>query len=339
MAETTRPLRRAWGPALARRAPLLSLVGVALLFVAVPPLLPGWVLFQVTVALAKAMVVVGVVLLLMGGLVSFGQGMFYAAGAYAAAFTMRHLGVNEAVVLTLVGTLAGAVLGVIFGLPLSRYRGIFFAMLNLGFSMIIYALLLKFYWVTGGTDGLRLGTPTVLGIKPSVSVLRVVQYYFTLVFCGLGLYFTYRFSQSPLGYAMRALKDNEVRVEYMGASVRRTIFWAYVVAAALGGLGGVLTALAVQHIVPEYSYWLASGEFVFVALLGGTGSVLAPVPGSLLFEFVRNYAYKYSPYTWQMTLGFVLLFVMLFLPGGLWSLAQVVRARWEQWRWSWRRET
>jgi len=337
--ETTKTPRREWGPALARRAPLLSLVAVGLLFAVVPPLLPGWILFQVTVALAKAMVVVGVVLLLMGGLVSFGQGMYYAAGAYAAAFSVRYLDIREAVVLTLLGTLAGALLAGMFGLPLSRYRGIFFAMLNLGLSMVLYALLVKFYWVTGGTDGLRLGTPTLLGVKPSVAILRTVQYYYTLAFCALALYLTYRFARSPLGYTMRALRDNEVRVEYMGASVRRTIFWAYVTAGALGGLGGALTALVIQHIVPEYSYWTTSGEFVFVALLGGTGSVLAPVPGSLVFEFVRNYAYKYSPYTWQMTLGFVLLFVMLFLPGGLWSLAQILRTRWERWQWSWKRET
>jgi len=118
-----------------------------------------------------------------------------------------------------------------------------------------------------------------------------------------------------------------VRVEYMGASVSQAIYCSYIVAGVMASVGGVLAGFSVGHIVPEVSFWTQSGEFVFVALLGGTGSVLAPVAGSIVFEFVRNYAFKYSPYTWQMTLGIVLLIIIFFLPGGLWSLTGIAR-RW-----------
>ncbi len=75
------------------------------------------------------------------------------------------------------------------------------------------------------------------------------------------------------------------------------------------------------HITPEdTAYWTKSGEFVFVAILSGSGNVLAPFVGSLFFEFVRSYALFYSPNTWQMVLGFTLLIGIIFLPEGLWSL-------------------
>src|SRR5262249_6283957 len=132
---------------------------------------------------------------------------------------------------------------------------------------------------------------------------------------------------SPAGYALRAIRDNEVRVEYMGVSVRRTIYIAYVIAGGLAGVAGVLIGLSVGHITPDLAFWSQSGEFVFVAILGGTGSALAPVVGSILFEFVRNYAFELSPYTWQMTLGIALLLIIFLLPGGVWSLVALARQR------------
>jgi branched-chain amino acid transport system permease protein len=85
--------------------------------------------------------------------------------------------------------------------------------------------------------------------------------------------------------------------------------------------------LSVGHITPDLAFWSQSGEFVFVAILGGIGSVLAPAVGSVLFEFVRNYAFEVSPYTWQMTLGVVLLLIIFFLPDGVWSLTALAWKR------------
>ena len=95
----------------------------------------------------------------------------------------------------------------------------------------------------------------------------------------------------------------------------------------LGGVGGALTAISVGHNAPDLAYWTASGEFVFVALLGGSGSVFAPFIGATVFELVRNYAFKVSPYTWQLLLGTVLLVIILFAPGGIWSLLERFAAR------------
>lgn len=309
----------------------ILILGTLVIFALVPLFIPRWGLFLLTVAWAKAILVLGVVFLLWGGLVSFGHGLFFAVGAYAAGFGIKVLGIREGFVLVAFGILAGGGMACILGLLLSRYRGIFFALLNMAFSMVVYALLLKSYQITGGTDGVSISPPTIAGFMPSPAYLRLVHYYFTLGIGILSLYFAHRFSSSPLGYSLRAIRNNEVRVEYMGASVRRTIYLTYVVSGILAALGGVLTAFAVGHVVPEYSYWTQSAEFVFIAILGGTGSPLAPLAGSIVFEFVRNYAFKLSPYTWQMSLGIVLMLIILFLPGGLWSLTKPIAQRGSKW--------
>jgi branched-chain amino acid transport system permease protein len=143
----------------------------------------------------------------------------------------------------------------------------------------------------------------------------------------LGAFLTHRYLASPLGALTTAIRDNEIRVEYLGYSVKRAIHASYVIAAALAGAGGALVALAVGHIDPDSTYWTTSGEFVFVTILSGAGSVLAPFIGSALFEVLRTYATDVAPYSWQMVLGVCLLLLILFLPDGVWSLFRRRRRR------------
>ena len=117
------------------------------------------------------------------------------------------------------------------------------------------------------------------------------------------------------------MRDNELRVEYMGTSVRRLIYLNYVLSAAMAGIGGALMAATIGHVDPETTAnWTTSGEFVFIAILSGSGSVLAPFLGAGIFEAVRTFALQYVPYIWQMALGITMLLVIMFLPDGLWSV-------------------
>src|SRR5438270_7204818 len=106
----------------------------------------------------------------------------------------------------------------------------------------------------------------------------------------------------------------------MGASARRAVHVKYVIAAALAGIGGALAATTVGHIDPEMAYWTTSGEFIFIAILAGTGNVVAPFAGALIYGVIHTTAYDLSPNTWQMSLGLALLALIVFLPEGLWSL-------------------
>jgi ABC-type branched-subunit amino acid transport system permease subunit len=129
-----------------------------------------------------------------------------------------------------------------------------------------------------------------------------------------------------LGRLDTALRDNEVRVEYLGYAPARVIHVQYVLGAALAGGAGALTAMAVGHIDPTMAYWTTSGELVFVTILSGTGSVLAPFLGSLVFSVIQTYALQYAPQIWQMILGAALLLIILYFPGGLWSSLERRRA-------------
>lgn len=311
---------------MAQRFSLAALLAAAL-FVAAPFLVPGWALFLLTVALAKSVMVLAVALFLRGGLVTFGHALFYAVGAYTAGFGAKWFGVRDVVLLLPAGLLLGGLVAALVGLFIARYRGVFFAMLNLAVSMILYAILLKFYWVTGGTDGLSVRTPTLLGFVPPRASLRMVYYYFTLVVSGAVTYIVHRFLASPQGFFLKALADNEIRIEYSGESVQRVIYYTYVLSGALGGLSGLLVAFTVGHIVPEYAFWIQSGEFVFIALLGGYGGVPGPLVGAIAFEFIRTYANKFAPYAWQMTLGIIMLLIILLQPGGLWAIYERTVAR------------
>jgi ABC-type branched-subunit amino acid transport system permease subunit len=191
---------------------------------------------------------------------------------------------------------------------------------------------LKLYWVTGGTDGIGVRPPTLLGVLPPRTIARMSYYYVTLAITGGVIYAVYRFLASPLGYFLKALGENEIRIEYSGESVRRVVYLTYILSGALGGLSGVLVAFTVGHIVPEYAFWIQSGEFVFVALLGGYGSVPGPLVGAIAFEFIRTYASKYVPEAWQMTLGLIMLAIILFRPGGLWTIYEA-SAGWFSRRW------
>lgn len=300
---------------------LALLAGGLVALLAVSAFLPRWALFLATISLSKGLVVLGLLLLMRTGLVSFGQGLYYAAGAYAAGSAAIQLGVGDALVMALVGTAAAGAVALVVGVLLARYRAIFFAMLSLAFSMILYGLLVKSS-ALGSTDGFHVTPETIAGVGLEGTRGRVLLFALTAVSAFVAAAGLDRYLGSHLGRLAPAVRDNELRVEYMGASVRNVVHLNVVIAGALAGLGGVLTAITVGHIDPEMAYWTTSGEFVFVAILSGTTSVVAPFLGALVLELLRSFAYEYAPNTWQIVVGGAMLAVILFLPAGLWSVFQ-----------------
>jgi branched-chain amino acid transport system permease protein len=281
--------------------------------------LPQWTLFLVTVALAKGLVVLGLMILLRCGLVSFGQALYYCIGAYAAGMLGRLFGASDVLTLMLAGMAASGLVGFVLGFLLARYRSIFFGLLSLAVSMILYGLLVKTE-ALGSSDGFHVLPSTLFGLRPADAWVRYTVLAVAVVVAFIAALLVHRYLGTPLGRLAPAIKDNEIRVEYMGASARRAIHVKYVIAAALAGLGGALAATTVGHIDPEMAYWTTSGEFIFITILAGTGNVIAPFLGALVFGVIQTVAFSISPNTWQMVLGGSLLVVIVFLPNGLWSL-------------------
>lgn len=286
--------------------------------------IPNWLAFILTLAIAKALVVQGVVMQMRAGLVSFGQGLFFCIGGYSVGMGGAFLDIHDVFVLLGLGVAVAVAAAAVLGLLMTRYRDIFFAMLSLAFSMILYGLIVK-NPALGSTDGFNVHAPTFLGWAPGGEDQKLALFVLTVVVAGVLALALNRYLRSGLGGVSEAIKENEIRVEFLGLSPRWILYANYLFAAGISAVGGALTAFATGHVDPEMAFWTTSGEFVFIALLGGTAHVAAPFIAAVLFALVRTYALELAPHSWQMILGFVLLGIIVFLPKGLWSLVSSKR--------------
>lgn len=283
---------------------------------AAPHVVPG-LQSLLTAALANGIVALGVLVLLRAGQVTLGHGMFVATSAYTVAFLARARGEGEFVVWLLAAVAVTGIVALALGLFLARYRYVFFAMLTLAFSMVIYSLLLKFYRFTGGSDGLGVPTPTFFGLALPRLQFELTLYYTTIAAALAAMALVRRYLASPPGQALDAVRTNELRLEYIGLSAHRVMLTGFLVSALLAAVGGTLLALSLGHVAPEMSFWTRSAELLFITILGGVGGVANPFAGALLYELVRTYAAALVIEGWQLVLGLVLVLIIIYAPGGL----------------------
>ncbi|MBY5827339.1 branched-chain amino acid ABC transporter permease [Rhizobium leguminosarum] len=289
-------------------------VGAALFLIVAAWALPTWN-FVISIGLAKGLAVLGLVLMMRAGLVSFGQGLYYAIGGYSVGLMVNLWRINEAVLLLIAPVVIAAATAAVAGLLLSRYRDIFFTMLTLALSMLLYGLLVKSVEL-GGTDGFNIRGVTLFGL-PLSGTARFNGLVILVLICFTAVITVWYFGKTALGRLLPGIKDNEIRVEYLGASASKTIYLSYILAAILAAVGGSMSGILVAHVDPEMAFWATSGEFVVIAVLAGTGNIFTPFIAALALEFVRTFAYQHAPNTWQLVLGVIILSMILFLPTGL----------------------
>jgi branched-chain amino acid transport system permease protein len=202
-------------------------------------------------------------------------------------------------------------------------------MLTLAFGMFVYAIVWKWTSVTGGDDGLigiprgKLGLPGPLDVD--LSPLR--RYYWfaaVLVLASAGV--LHRLSRSPLGLALRSIRENAERAEFSGIRVRWTIFLAFVVAGGFAGLSGALLAPLEQTVAPTAAHWTKSAEPVMAALIGGPFSFGGPIVGAVVYLGLKEVIVRFTEY-WLLVFGLVLLAVVLLFRGGLLGAAEALAAR------------
>lgn len=293
---------------------LLACAGAAI--VALGALLP-WTRVPAITLLSYGIAALGLTVLMRAGQVSFGHAMFAAIGGYAAAFTARRFPAADAAAIVAAGVAASVLAGALAAAFLSRYRGIFFGMLNLGLSMVLYAMVGKLYTVTGGTDGLRFERPRVLGLALDRGGFELALLLAALALALLTGWLAQRYFDSAAGQVMAAMRTNETRLESIGLSARAALAEGYVLSAALVGLSGALMALVQGLVTPESGYWLRSGEYVFIAILGGSGHAVGAFLGAAVFELIRLGAAAWFTNAWQSLLGATLIAVIFFAPSGL----------------------
>ena len=297
-------------------APVLVVV-----FATLPTLVPT-LADPLTIVLGLGLSALAVGLLMRAGLISFGHALYYAVGAYAVAYAARWHVTNDVVPLLAIAAVAAGVTAALVALFIVRYRGVFFAMLNLALAMVAYALLLKLYRLTGGSDGLPVSAWSIIGVALSPAAFSRAFFYLVLAIALAAGVLLARYLDSPSGWALGAAASSEIRIEYLGLSTRRVLIAAYVISGVLTGVGGAIAAIDVGHVVPELSYWTTSSEFLFVAILGGSGTVVGPFAGAFVYEWLSLFGAQYLANGWNLLLGLLIIGTLRLAPGGLWGLLQ-----------------
>ena len=257
------------------------------------------------------------------GLLSFGHALFVALGAYTAAWLTTRAGVLSLEVIVLAAAGVAAAVAVPVGLLCVRYVKIYFGMLTLAFGMLFYSFLYKFYALTGGDEGIRVLRPTVLGLPfaglDKVEFLTGPFYYYVLALLAVAALVMRRIVRSPFGLSLRAIRENADKAAFVGVRVRRYRFYAFVIAAVFGGVGGALLAVPTGLADPLLAYWTHSGNLVFMLLLGGFHHFLGPIVGAIVFIFLQDTVMSLTSY-WRFVFGGLLAVVVIFFPGGLLGL-------------------
>lgn len=211
------------------------------------------------------------------GLLSFGHAMFLGTAGYVAGHAMKVWGLTPELGL-LLGTAVAALLGYVAGSLAIRRQGIYFSMITLALSQLVFFVLLQAEF-TGGEDGLQ-GVPRgklfgVLSLADDLTLYAVVACIFLF-----GFFAIYRIVHSPYGQVLKAIRENEQRAVSLGYDAARFKLLAFVLSAAFAGLAGATKALVLGFETLSDAHWHTSGEVVLMTLLGGMGTLLGPVVGA-----------------------------------------------------------
>ena len=328
-AETTATARLTPG-----RLAVMAVVAIVLLVL--PLVLPPFETLQVSYGLIFGIAALGFNLLLgYTGLLSFGHSAFFGTGAYAAAFLVKYLGVRSMEAFLVAAILCSLLVAAVFGAVCVRYTRIFFGILALALSQVLWSLAMKLFWVTGGTDGLRVPTPSLMGgvmgnaaaaAADKTGFLAHRYYYYVLIVFAISTAVMWVIVHSPFGKALQAIRDNEVRAEFVGVQVRRYRYVAFLVSGVFTGLAGALWVPLNGLTTPDILYWPFSGRIVFMAVLGGFRTFWGPIVGAFVYNYLEVWAVGATVY-WQLVLGVILVTLVLAMPTGLVGTASQLAAR------------
>jgi len=296
---------------------------ILLALILVPSFVGTYQLQLLTYGLISAIAALGFNLLLgYTGLLSFGHSAYFGFGAYTVAFVVQYLGPRSMELYILIGIPSVAMMSALLGYICVRHTRIFFGILTLALSQVLYSLALKLYWETGGSDGLRVPRPALLLGLLSFSGPRGFQqfipsyYYYVLAVFVMCVIVMWVIVHSPFGKTLQAIRDNEVRARFLGIRIRRFRWIAFLVSGTFTGLAGILWVPLNGLTTPDVLYWTFSGEIVFMALLGGFRNFTGPIVGGIVFTYLKTYAVATTEY-WQLLLGVVLVTLVLVLPTGI----------------------
>jgi len=307
------------GTVLARRIPWTLVVFVAAMVI--PFLGSRYDTFLATQIAISALFAVSLNLLLgTTGLVSFGHVAYFGIGSYVCGILMKTYAVPFALALP-AAAFGSALSSLVFGYFCVRLTRIYFAMLTLAFSQIIWAICFKWNEVTGGDQGLSDVPYPNLDWMSSIPFFGDFgigdQFYvMTLALVMLSLAAMHRIIASPFGRMLTTIRENPERAASIGLDVRRYELAAFVAAGFFAGIAGALFGIFNRGVFPDFVYWPKSAEVMIMTILGGIEHFWGPVVGAATLVILNQEVTSYTEY-WPFVLGAILLVLLFAFPGGI----------------------
>lgn len=248
------------------------------------------------------------------GLVSFGHAMFYASGAYGFGLLMQ-TGQYSVPAAMGIAVASSALISLVVGVICTKTKEVYFSFLTLAIQMMFYSSIITWKDLTGGDQGLMGGfaKPAFLGINLTN---QDHSFYFITAVVILSLGVLWQITKTPFGYALRMIRDNSPRVDFLGMNVQGYRVAAFVIAASFASIAGALMSLYVSSAYPNFGYWTMSGEAIFVIMLGGLNTFLGPMVGATMLTLLNHYVTEFTEY-YGLVLGGIILFYVLGLRKGL----------------------
>ncbi len=316
------------GTALPADRDWLSLLIVAGALVLLPLLLPA---IGLTLTSATEVVIFAIACMALNilvghtGLVSFGHGAWFGMGAYAAGLLQLHVFRGQFLLPTLLGVLFVSVVAAVFGALILRRRGVYFSLLTLALSALLFVVAFRWTEVTGGEDGLGgITRPVWFGLSFDD---RGAFYGLVATIALLVAWLLWRFHRSPIGKTLEAIRENEQRARFLGYSTDRYKLLAFTSSAAITSLAGILLMFNNRMTSAEPIGVPFSGELLAMVVIGGMRSFLGPALGALFFVLFRDYLSSLTP-DWLFWFGLLFVAFIMYSPGGLVGIWERLSRRW-----------
>lgn len=250
------------------------------------------------------------------GMLSFGHGAYFAIGAYGYGLLMNsYSDFSFSLLLSLVGAaLITALIAIVLGYICTRSTDIYFSILTLVLSMVVYSVLLQWRSLTSGDDGLLIIHRRFFFGMDFSDPARL--YYWVLGVVVISILSLWFFTKSYYGHSMMGIRENPERAMFIGLPVRNYRLFSFVISAFFAGVAGALFAPLAGSITPTLAYWTSSAEPVLMAFIGGPTQFLGPVIGAGIYLLLKDAVMAHTE-QWRFVLGVVFILVVLFIPGGI----------------------
>jgi branched-chain amino acid transport system permease protein len=288
----------------------LTIIAIAVVIAAALLPLSGETFYTrvLTRALAMGLAAIGLDLVFgYGGMISFGHAAFLGVGAYAVGILASY-GIAEGLLALPVAVACAALAGLIIGALSIRTSGVFFIMITLAFAQMLYYVAIGLE-AFGGDNGMPLKLPTTIGGTLDLSKPQLL--YWVALACVLAtLYLGGKVVRSEFGLALRAIRDNEQRMQTLGYATYRYKVVAYTVSGGICGLAGALLANVDSYVGPSMFHWFTSGLLMVMVILGGQGTLIGPLLGALVYVVLEEALSQLTEH-WMVIFGPLLIVIVL----------------------------